>query len=199
MHFSRSFSCLLLQLVLVSTSVSAQTPTSFDMAKMSGDDPAVTARKSLSKARKGLRKAEKLEAKGKDLLKVEEQLGEALADAEHAVVLDPVLAEAKVTQGQILLRLGRADEALESCVSAVRWAPELVHGQVCQVAAQVALGRMSAAREAREALVANDKAESADIDAARSAADDMLGTRPGDQLDEAHYRTTLRRWIDESL
>ena len=178
--------------------MSAQTPTSFDMANMASDDPAVTARKALSNARKGLRKAEKLEAKGKDPSKIEKELRDSLAEAEHALALDPVLAEARVTLGQVLLRLGRTDEAMETCVLAVRWAPELVHGQACQAMAQIARGNPTAALPILQSIEANEKADPQDAQSAAGSVQSAIAAWKETQLDEAAFRTSLREWITAS-
>lgn len=141
--------------LLIPVGMWAQTPTSFDVDRMEqGDDPVIEAQRSLAKARKALRKAEGLQEKGATQAKIEKYLERALEDSEHAVALDPVLAEAKVVKGEALLQLGRPREALEACTSAVRWAPELVDGRVCAAKAYLATDQAAAASKICDELEA---------------------------------------------
>lgn len=134
--------------------LSAQTPTSLDIADLQqGDDPAIESRRLLARAQKALHKAEKQMEKGAPDAKVRKQLERALEEASQAANLDPLLSEAEVVEGRALLHLDRPEEAFESCSSAVRWAKELGDGHACQAIAAIRLGRPVEAMEIHARIV----------------------------------------------
>jgi len=77
---------------------------------------------------------------------------EALADYERALVNDPKRVEAHVGRGQALLRLQRADEALDAMAVAVRVGPDSPDAHSALAAALIQVGRL------REGLESADRA-----------------------------------------